>query len=42
MSRAYELAKRYYPTMWSIERLEALVMIGQLTQAEFDEITSQG
>lgn len=41
MSKVYTLAKRYYPTLWTIERLEALLMINQLTQEEFDEITSE-
>lgn len=35
----YELAKRYYPHLWSIERLDALLAAGKLTQEQYDEIT---
>ena len=38
MSRAYELAKLYYPRLWSRERIEALVAAGQLTADEATEI----
>lgn len=36
----YELAKEYYPQYWSIERLDALLEAGKLTQAEYDEIVA--
>lgn len=39
MESVYELAKKYYPTLWSIDRLRALVAAGKLTQEQFDEIT---
>ena len=35
----FEMAKKYYPKLWSIERLTALVRAGKLTAAEFEEIT---
>ena len=37
----YELAKRYYPTLWSKERLEALVKAGKLTEKEMLEIAGE-
>lgn len=40
MQSVYELAKKYYPTLWDINRLRALVAAGKLTQEQFDEITS--
>lgn len=40
MQSVYELAKKYYPTLWSIDRLRALVAAGKLTQEQFDEITN--
>ena len=35
----YEMAKTYYPRLWSIDRLRALLDAGKLTQAEYDELT---
>ena len=35
----FEMAKKYYPKLWGIDRLKALVTIGKLTAAEFEEIT---
>ena len=40
MQSVYELAKKYYPTLWDISRLRALVAAGKLTQEQFEEITS--
>ena len=37
----YEMAKKYYPRLWSIERLKALVSAGKLTQEQADEIMSK-
>lgn len=37
----YELAKKYYPTLWSIDRLRKLVAAGKLTEAQFEEITGK-
>ena len=40
-SKAYEMAKKYYDAgLWSIERLQALVDAGKLTQAEYDSIVN--
>lgn len=33
-----ELAKKYYPRLWSRERIEALVAAGRLTPAQAEEI----
>ena len=37
-----EMAKKYYPRLWSKERLLALVQAGKLTEAEYAEITGEG
>lgn len=37
----YELAQKYYPKLWGIERLEALLAAGKLTQAEFDALVTE-
>lgn len=37
----YELAQKYYPRLWSKERLEALLAAGKLTQEEFDSIVKE-
>lgn len=37
---AYELAKKYYPRLWSIERLDALLAAGKLTQEEYDALVA--
>jgi hypothetical protein len=39
MSKAYELAKKYYPTYWDIDRIIILVKKGLLTEKEYKEIT---
>ena len=36
---AKELAARYFPKLWNIDRLRALVNAEKLTKAEFEEIT---
>ena len=36
----YAMAKKYYPRLWDIERLNTLLEKGLLTQAQFDEITA--
>lgn len=38
---AYELAQRYYPDLWSKERLIALVEVGKLTSDEYKSITGE-
>lgn len=34
----YELAQKYYPRLWDLERLEALLAAGRLSQEEFDQL----
>ena len=34
----FEKAKEYYPRLWPIERLDALLKAGKLTQEQYDEI----
>ena len=36
----YEMAKKYYPRLWTAERIEALYKAGKLTEEEFKEILS--
>lgn len=38
-SRAYESAKKYYPTYWEIERLVKLVDAEKMTEEEYSDIT---
>lgn len=38
---AYELAKKYYPALWNIDRLKKLVAAGKLTEEQFKEITGE-
>ena len=34
----YEMAKKYYPRLWSIERIESLYKAGKLTYDEYKSI----
>lgn len=34
-----EKADKYYPKLWSVNRLKNLVEVGALTEAEYNEIT---
>ena len=36
-----ELAKKYYPKLWDIDRLKKLVEAGKLTKADYEEITGE-
>jgi len=40
-TKAYEKAKIYYPTLWSIETLQELVAAGKMTPEEYKEITGE-
>ena len=40
-ANTYELAKKYYPKFWDIDRLRTLVNKGLLTEEQFEEITGQ-
>lgn len=37
----FELAKRYYPRLWSRERILALVAAGRLSQEEVRELLGE-
>ena len=37
----YELAQKYYPRLWDLERLEALLAAGRLSQEEFDRLVAE-
>lgn len=39
MKSVFDLAKKYYPTYWSKERLNVLLAKKKLTQKEYDELT---
>lgn len=36
-----ELAQKYYPRLWDIDRLKVLVTAGKLSEADYQEITGQ-
>ena len=40
-TKAYKLAKKYYPTLWGKETLQTLVDAGKLRQDEYDEIVGE-
>lgn len=35
------LAQKYYPKLWDIDRIKALVVAGKLTEADYSEITGK-
>ena len=37
----FELAQKYYPRLWSRERLETLVQAGRLTEEQVRELTGK-
>lgn len=37
----FELAQKYYPTLWSKDRLKTLVAAGKLTADEYQQITGE-
>lgn len=39
--KAFELAQKYYPDLWSIERIDMLLAAGKLTAEEYKKITSK-
>lgn len=39
MSRAYELAEKWYPNFWLIDRLVILVENKKLTEEEYQRLT---
>lgn len=38
---AFEMAQKYYPKLWNIERLRALVAADKLTFEEYQQITGE-
>jgi hypothetical protein len=36
-----DLAEKYYPLLWPVDRIKALVAAGKLTEAEYQEITGE-
>lgn len=38
---AKALAQKYYPHLWDIDRLKALVSAGKLEEADYKEITRE-
>lgn len=34
----YETAQKYYPRLWSVERIEALYKSGKLTEEEYNTL----
>jgi hypothetical protein len=36
----YEMAKKYYPRLWDIDRIEALYKAGKLTEEEYKDIVT--
>lgn len=36
-----EMAKNYYPKLWNIDRMKALVAVGKLSEEDFKEITGE-
>ena len=38
---AFELAQKYYPRLWPLERLDALLATDKLTRDEDEELTGK-
>lgn len=36
----YELAKKYYPRLWGIDRINSLYKAGKLTKEEYEDLTN--
>lgn len=37
----FELAQKYYPRLWPLERLDALLAADKLTRDEYEELTGK-
>lgn len=37
----FEMAKKYYPRLWDIDRINRLYETGKLTREEYDEIVGR-
>lgn len=38
---AKELARKYYPKLWDLDRIKALVVAGKLSETDYKEITGE-
>lgn len=38
--KVLEMAQKYYPEYWSLERLNTLLEVNKLTQEEYDSLVS--
>lgn len=38
---AYEMAKKYYPRLWSAERIKTLYSAGKLTEEEYTALMNE-
>ena len=36
-----EMAEKYYPKLWNIDRVKALVKAGKLSKEDFKEVTGE-
>lgn len=41
MESVYNMAKKYYPDLWSRARLDALLHAGKLTQEEYNNVVKE-
>ena len=41
MMTVKEMAKNYYPKLWDINRLKALVAVGKLSKEDYKEIVGE-
>lgn len=41
MVSVYEMAKKYYPRLWSKDRIDALYKAGKLTEDKYKELTER-
>ena len=39
--KVFEMAKKYYPRLWDINRINALYEAGKLTEEEYKQITNK-
>ena len=41
MTAVYEMAKKYYPTLWNEQRIRALYEAGKLTEEEYKRVIGE-
>ena len=39
---AFEMAKKYYPRLWDVNRINAIYEAGKLTEEEYNNIINGG